>query len=57
MRDEPTMLSHKRNQNNNSLGETWARAIQQLPGNRRYLATNWATTLGPLGLTLILHGT
>jgi hypothetical protein len=53
MRDEPTMLSHKRNQNNNSLGQAWAPAIQELPGNHRHLAA-----ARPLpGLTLILRGT
>jgi hypothetical protein len=57
MRDEPTMLSHKRNQNNNSLGRARARAIQQLPGNHRHIAMKWGYDMGLLGLTLILRGT
>jgi hypothetical protein len=53
MLGKPTMLSHQRNQDNNSLGQSWALASQQLPGNHRDIAT----TLALLGLTLILRGT
>jgi hypothetical protein len=53
MRDEPTMLSHKRNQNNDSLPESRARQYGSYPVTVGYLAATWAL----LGLTLILRGT
>jgi hypothetical protein len=32
MRGEPTMLAHQGNQNNNSIGQFWARDFLLLPG-------------------------
>jgi hypothetical protein len=49
MRDEPTMLSHKRNQDNNSLGQSGRRQYGSYPVT--------AETCVLLGLTLILRGT